>query len=146
MDTIRFKRLHPDARLPARRHPGDAGLDLFPAGNQYACNCALAVRTGVAVEVPAGHVGLICGRSGLASRGVTIRGGVIDHGYSGEVVVLLHADGELHVTPGQAIAQLLIVPIATPTPEWAEELTPTPRGGRGEAGFGSTDDAGAGRP
>ncbi|HUC07221.1 MAG TPA: dUTP diphosphatase, partial [Solirubrobacterales bacterium] len=67
-------RLNEGAVLPSRAHEGDAGLDL------YACEAAhigpgerWSIGTGVAVEIPAGHAGLVLPRSGLAKRhGITL--------------------------------------------------------------------------
>jgi dUTP pyrophosphatase len=130
------------AVLPARGHAGDAGLDLvsveavdLPPGGRA------RVRTGIAIELPPGHAGLVVPRSGLAARhGVTVLNapGLIDAGYRGEVAVLLvNTDPEAgyRVEPGDRIAQLVVVPVALPEPEPAAALTAT---ARGEGGFGST--------
>jgi dUTP pyrophosphatase len=95
------------------------------------------LRTGVAVAVPAGHVGLVCDRSSLARRGLKTAGGVIDAGYRGElgVVVWNLSREEQRVKKGERAAQLLIIPIATPAPVEAEALDATTRGA---GGFGST--------
>ncbi|HWC09506.1 MAG TPA: dUTP diphosphatase, partial [Solirubrobacterales bacterium] len=71
---ISVVKLKPEAILPTRAHEGDAGLDL------YACEAAhlgpgerWGVGTGVAVEIPAGHAGLVLPRSGLArEHGITL--------------------------------------------------------------------------
>ena len=86
-------KLNDAARLPTRAHEGDAGLDL------YACEPAhvgpgerWSIGTGVAVEIPAGHAGLVLPRSGLArEHGISLVNspGLIDSGYRGEVRVLL---------------------------------------------------------
>lgn len=100
-------------------YAGDAGLDLS-ARTDATLNAAdgpVAVATGVAVAIPAGHAGLVCPRSGLALReGVTVLNapGVVDSGYRGEIVVILHRvlAGSYEVKRGDRIAQLLIVPVA----------------------------------
>jgi dUTP pyrophosphatase len=104
---------------PARAHAGDAGLDLSARADATlnAADGPVAVPTGVAVAIPAGYVGLVCPRSGLALRdGVTIVNapGVIDSGYRGEIMVILHRvlPGSYEVKCGDRIAQLLIVPVA----------------------------------
>jgi dUTP pyrophosphatase len=136
------RRLRPDAVVPARAHPGDAGLDLsavepleLPAGGRAAC------PTGLAVAIPEGHAGLVVPRSGLARRhGVTVANapGLIDAGYRGELqVVLVNLGAEPHrIAPGDRIAQLVVVPIALSPPVVVEELPASD--GRGEGGFGST--------
>ncbi len=135
-------RLQDGAILPTRAHPGDAGLDL------YACEAAhigpgerWSVGTGVAVEIPAGHAGLILPRSGLAKRnGIALVNspGLIDAGYRGELrVLLLNTDPAeiFRVEPGDRIAQLVISPIVLAEPIEAEALAESVRG---DGGFGSS--------
>jgi dUTP pyrophosphatase len=139
---LRVARLKQDARLPSRAHEGDAGLDL------YACEPAhlgpgerWSVGTGVAVEIPQGHAGLVLPRSGLArDHGIALVNspGLIDSGYRGELrVLLLNTDPAetFRVEPGERIGQLAIVPIATPEPLEVEDLSESLRGG---GGFGSS--------
>lgn len=139
---LRFSKLKEGANLPTRAHEGDAGLDL------YACEAAhlgpgerWSVGTGIAVEIPDGHGGLVLPRSGLAGEhGISLVNspGLIDSGYRGEVrVLLLNTDPAevFRVEPGDRIAQLLIVPIALPAPVEAEALAES---ARGEGGFGSS--------
>jgi dUTP pyrophosphatase len=137
-----FKRLDPDAVLPARAHPGDAGFDLRSAVDvEVGPGERAMVPTGVAVAIPSGHAGLVLPRSGLASRhGLTMANapGLIDAGYRGEVVcavVNLDRSEPVRIARGDRIAQLVIVPIPDLEPEWVDELPPT---SRGEGGFGST--------
>jgi len=132
------KRLDASAILPTRAHPDDAGLDLYALEDaSFEPGEGLIVRTGVAVAVPAGHVGLICDRSSMAKRGLKTAGGVIDAGYRGELgVVLWNISGQAQrVGKGERLAQLLIVPVATPAVREVEELGAT---ARGAGGFGST--------
>lgn len=97
--------------------------------------------TGVGVEIPEGHAGLVLPRSGLArDHGIALVNapGLIDSGYRGELrVLLLNTDPAetFRVEPGERIAQLLITPIATPEPVEAAELTES---ARGHGGFGSS--------
>lgn len=134
-------KLKDEALLPTRAHAGDAGLDL------YSCEAAhigpgerWSVGTGVAVEIPEGHAGLVLPRSGLArDHGIALVNapGLIDSGYRGEVrVLLLNTDPAetFRVEPGDRIAQLVLTPIATPEPVEAELSDSA----RGEGGFGSS--------
>jgi dUTP pyrophosphatase len=139
---LRVARLIPDASLPRRAHDGDAGLDLHAAeAASIAPGGRASVRTGIALEIPAGHAGLVLPRSGLAARhGIAIVNspGLIDSGYRGEVrVLLLNTDPAqaFEVAPGDRIAQLLITPFAAATPVEAVELSET---ARGAGGFGSS--------
>ena len=138
---LRFALLSEQARLPSRAHEGDAGLDLYasePAhigpGERW------SVGTGVAVEIPTDHAGLVLPRSGLAHKhGVALVNapGLIDSGYRGEVrVLLLNTDPAeiFRVEVGDRVAQLLVTPIATPEPVEAELA----ESARGDGGFGSS--------
>ena len=140
--TLPFKRLDPDAMLPARAHPGDAGLDLRSAVDVEVVPGERAlVPTGVAVAIPHGHAGLVLPRSGLASKhGLTMANapGLIDAGYRGEVicaVVNLDRVTPVRISKGERIAQLVVVAVSALSGKWVEELPPTTRG---EGGFGST--------
>ena len=134
--------LDPAARLPARAHPDDAGLDLHaiePVTLGPGQRASLA--TGVAVQIPAGHAGWVVPRSGLARRhGLALVNapGLIDAGYRGEIrVLLLNTDAREPVTiaAGDRIAQLVIVAVAGPEVVELAELAPSERG---DSGFGST--------
>src|SRR3954453_797985 len=135
-------KLADNAVIPTRGHRGDAGLDLYsiePAhlgpGERW------SVGTGIAVEIPAGHAGLVLPRSGLArEHGIALVNspGLIDSGYRGELrILLLNTDPAetFKVAPGDRIAQLLITPIATVDPVEAEALAES---ARGAGGFGSS--------
>ena len=139
---LRVSKLEDGAVLPTRAHEGDAGLDL------YACEAAQigpgerrSVGTGVAVEIPPGHAGLVLPRSGLArDHGISLPNspGLIDAGYRGELrVLLLNTDRTetFRLEPGERIAQLVITPIALAKPVEVEALA---NSARGVGGFGSS--------
>jgi dUTP pyrophosphatase len=114
-------RLDPDLPLPRRAHDGDAGVDLYSAEDvDLAAGQRALVRTGVAVAIPLGTVGLIHPRSGLAARaGLSIVNspGTIDAGYRGEIkVALINLDpsAPIVVHRGDRIAQLLVQPVELP--------------------------------
>jgi dUTP pyrophosphatase len=141
---LRFVKLSEKATLPTRAHDNDAGLDLYAAESaRLAPGARVSVGTGLAVQIPDGVGGLVLPRSGLALKhGVTLVNspGLIDPGYRGEVrVVLLNTDQtiDFHVKPGDRIAQLLLVPIATASPMHADALDESMRGvgGFGSSGF-----------
>jgi dUTP pyrophosphatase len=142
MSELPFKRLDENATLPGRAYDGDAGLDLAAAERvELAPGGRALVATGLAVAIPAGHAGFVQPRSGLAAEhGITIVNspGLVDSGYRGELkVILLNTDPEqtFVVEPGMRIAQLVVVPVATPQPLEVAELPDTQRG---EKGFGSS--------
>ena len=137
-NILPMKRLDAAATLPTRAHADDAGLDLYSLEDaELGPGEGRVVRTGVSVAVPEGHAGLVCDRSSMAKRGMKTAGGVIDAGYRGELGVMLWniARAPQGVKRGERIAQLLIVPIATPAPVEVEDLGATTRGA---GGFGST--------
>jgi dUTP pyrophosphatase len=134
--------LSADALLPTRAHEGDAGLDLHAAeAVTIGPGERVAVHTGIAVEIPPGHAGLVLPRSGLAERhgiGLVNAPGLIDSGYRGELrVLLLNTDqtSEFRVAQGDRIAQLLLVPVAQARAVEADDLESTVRG---SGGFGSS--------
>lgn len=142
--TIRFKKLEEAAKIPHKQRQGDAGFDLYALEDTVLprnINGIIAqkqVRTGIAVEIPEGHFGLITGRSGLAfNQGIHNFNGTIDSNYRGEIKILLvnHNNIEYRVQKGDRLAQLLIVPITKVECEEAEELSTS---NRGTDGFGSS--------
>ena len=142
MTELAFRRLDPDAILPERAHPGDAGFDLRSIEDfEVGPGERAMVRTGLAVAIPGGHAGLVLPRSGLASKhGLTLANapGLIDAGYRGELicsVVNLDREEVVKIVRGDRIAQLVIVPVPEVRPAWVDELPPS---SRGEGGFGST--------
>jgi dUTP pyrophosphatase len=143
IDTLAVRRLHPDARLPARTRPHDAGYDLAAIeALTLAPGERRLVGTGIAIALPSGVAGLVTPRSGLAiNQGVHPLNapGLIDPNYRGELRVPLHNAGAEHheISAGDRIAQLLLVPFWSPSLELVEELPPSPDD-RGEAGFGSS--------
>ena len=135
-------KLRDDAVLPSRAHSGDAGFDLSACEEiTIGVGERAAVGTGIAVEIPDGHAGLVVPRSGLALRhGISMVNspGVIDAGYRGEVrLLLLNTDdaSAFTVEPGMRVAQLLVVPLADIELIETDEATATDRG---VGGFGSS--------
>lgn len=141
MNTLPVRFMHPHAEVPTRAHPTDAGLDLAASETtQVAPRVVTLVPTGIAVAIPAGHVGLLAARSSLAAKkAMTLANGVgvIDSDYRGEIKIpIIPLDGCHNlIQAGQKIAQLIIMPIALPTVEVVDEL---PDSERGHGGFGST--------
>jgi dUTP pyrophosphatase len=138
---LRVRRLDPAAVVPERAHDDDAGLDLRSVESLVLKPGERAmVRTGLAIELPAGHAGLVVPRSGLAARhGISVVNapGLIDAGYRGEVKVILLNTGAdpFPVDVGDRIAQLVIVAVAVLEVVEAESLEAS---ARGDGGFGST--------
>jgi dUTP pyrophosphatase len=136
------RRLRPEARLPDRAYPGDAGLDLATCEPvELRPGERAVVPTGLAVAIPRGYAGFVQPRSGLAAqRGVAVVNspGLIDSGYRGEIrIVLLNTDREETFTAeaGDRIAQLVVLPVPAVEITEVEEL---PESERGVRGFGSS--------
>ena len=134
--------MRPDAVLPARAYPGDAGFDLSACERvELGPGERALVPTGLAVAIPEGYAGFVQPRSGLAAKhGISIVNtpGLVDSGYRGELkVALLNTDRReaFVVLPGMRIAQLVIVPLPEIDLVEVEEL---PESERGVRGFGST--------
>jgi dUTP pyrophosphatase len=124
--------------LPEYATDGAAGADLRAAESvTLAPGERAAVPTGITIEIPDGHVGLVWPRSGLAVRhGVDTLAGVIDSDYRGEVKVVLvnHGREPVAIAPGDRIAQLLVQPVARARFTRAAVAATA----RGVGGFGST--------
>lgn len=141
IETIKYKKLSPNAIAPESTSNGDAGYDLFAAHD----GCILSggdratIKTNISIELPEGYYGQLEGRSGLAAKsGIAVLGGVIDPNYRGDIgVILVNLDGEktFAYKKGDKIAQLVIKPYIKPKMIEVEELSATDRG---EKGFGSS--------
>lgn len=109
---LKIKRLRESAKLPRYAYAGDAGLDLFSCETLTMKNGERAgIKTGIAVEISKGHVGLVWDKSSVGARdGLKTLGGVIDHGYRGEVIVgMVNLSGKTYrIEQGQKIAQMVI--------------------------------------
>lgn len=141
---VPFRRLRPEARVPARAYTGDAGYDLTAAERVVLAPGERAVlRTGIAMAVPVGYAGLVLPRSGLATQfGISLVNtpGLIDPGYRGELMVpLINHDREeaFEVVVGMRIAQLVLVKAAEAQFVNVEILEES-ADDRGEGGFGSS--------
>lgn len=153
MNTLKIKKLHPDATMPTRAHPTDAGIDIYASETVVVTN-GTKIPTGIAVDIPAGYEGTIRPRSGLTSKTrLRVQLGTIDAGYNGEIKVIADCinntkfnetdDGynfsELayRVDKGDKIAQLVIQKVELPTVLIVDEFDGISE--RGANGFGSTD-------
>ena len=136
---MQIKKLTETAAIPSFAHDTDAGMDLYTDERIIIMPGAReVVRTGIAMAIPEGYVGLIWDKSGVAAkRGLKTFAGVIDAGYRGEVMVCLYNAGaeEQRFEQGDKIAQMLIQKVEQPTLQVVDDLDETLRG---EGGFGST--------
>lgn len=139
--TVKVQRVHPKAKLPVYAHPGDAGMDLFAVEDKTIAPGERAlVNTGIVIELPAETEAQVRPRSGLALKhGVTVLNapGTIDHGYRGEIGVILinHGQEPFHVEAGMKIAQMVIANVPGVAVVESSSLSET---SRDNGGFGST--------
>ena len=131
-------KLEDGAKAPTRAHSTDAGLDLYAmhSGNVRAGQAA-TFHTGVHVELPEGHAGILLPKSGLMVKHDVISFGVVDEPYRGEILVHLFNCGQTDytVTAGDKIGQMLIIPVRYDGVEVVDELSASDRG---QDGFGSS--------
>ncbi len=140
---IQFKKLRPDAMVPTYGTKYAAGADLYACLEQNVTiepGQTYMVPTGLALDIPAGLVGLIYARSGMACKNGLApanKVGVIDSDYRGEILVALynHSPKAFEIHPKDRIAQMVITPYFYAEYEEQQELSETVRG---ENGFGST--------
>ena len=143
---LKIKKLHEDAIIPSYAKDGDACFDLT-AVTAFRDDKFIQYNTGLAFEIPKGHVGLIFPRSSVTKKDMILKNsvGVIDSGYRGEVSFRFHAfknevlgmsiPSDNVYTAGERVGQMMILPIPTVEFEEVDELSDSDRG---EGGYGST--------
>ena len=132
---LKVKAMREGAKLPTRGTELAGGLDLYCHFDVLLKEHPEKIPTGIAIEIPAGYVGLIQTRSSSALKGLTVFTTVVDADYRGELFITVKADDLTLITKGQRIAQLVLLPLPMFEPEWADELSETERG---SGGYGST--------
>ena len=137
---MKVKKLLETAKLPQKAHAGDLGYDLFAnEGAAIFPNETKVVKTGIAIQFPAGYGGFIKDRSSVATKnGLFTVAGVIDNGYIGEICIALYngTDSLVHIAPGEKIAQLVLIPTVNFEVTEVDEVVSADQ--RGDGGFGST--------
>lgn len=134
---VKIKKLHPDAVIPKYAKPGDAGMDLTAVEMERAWD-VITYKTGLAVEIPPWHVGLLFPRSSVYKTSMVLSNcvGVVDSGYRGEIMLKFRDQtSSKPYEVGDRIGQLIIMPYPRIDFEQVDELTPTDRG---SGGYGST--------
>lgn len=139
MINLKVKILDGQAKLPIAANPGDAGLDLVATSIQEESEY-VEYGTGLAMEIPEGHVGLLFPRSSVSKKDLILANsvGVVDSSYRGEVKLRFKraSNGTNRYLIGEKVGQLLILPYPLTYVTVHENLSETKRG---EGGFGSTD-------
>ena len=140
MEKVKIKRLHKDAVIPSYSRKGDAGMDLVATSKFYDDFDNVCYGTGLAIEIPEGHVGLLFPRSSISKTDLTLRNsvGIVDSNFRGEITlkfnnILMSSCEPYNVK--ERIGQLIIMPYPTIEFEEVKELSTTERG---EGGYGST--------
>ena len=140
--NLKVKMLNPEAKLPVYATDGATAMDLFYCGEDFTLRPEDSVicRTGIAIEIPYGYMGLVHSRSGMGFKyDVTLANSIgdLDSDYRGEILVKLinHSEISVEINCGDRIAQLAILPIVRANPIEVKELSNTKRGSNG---FGST--------
>ena len=134
---VKIQRLRDDAIIPRYAKPGDAGMDLTAVWENQTMD-VITYGTGLAVEIPSGHVGLLFPRSSIYKTKMSLTNavGVIDSGYRGEIMMKFKVtDKRMMYQVGDRIGQLVIMPYPEVEFEEVDELSET---SRGAGGYGST--------
>lgn len=141
MFKVLVKRIHPDAVMPSYAHEGDAGVDLYSVEDlTLQSGERKLVPTGIQLSFPRGYEAQVRPKSGLAlKQGLSVLNtpGTVDHGYRGEVGVIVVNLGheQVEIKKGTKVAQMIFNKIEEAEFEEAQDLDETRRG---EGGFGST--------
>lgn len=136
--SVKFKRLHPDARIPTYAKSGDSGCDLYLPEEEVSTQWpgqVLKIPLGFAMEMPEGWEAQIRPRSSSSANGLHIALGTIDSGYRGEIALLVSDQHRCFtLRKGDRVAQMVFAPVYQATFTEVSELSPSER----EGGFGST--------
>ena len=137
---INIKKLHEQAVIPQYAKQGDAGLDLVAVSRRLDAKGFMEYDTGLAIEIPAGYVGLVFPRSSISKVNMSLTNavGVIDSGYRGEIKFRFKpaVTGRGMYAVGDRVGQLIIMPYPQITLVETDDLEDTVRG---DTGFGSSD-------
>ena len=139
MINVKFKKLNPNAIPFSYSRKQDACMDMYALeGTVIPTGTTKIIPTGIAVEIPQGYEGLVRGRSGLASKGITAHLGTIDETYRGDVGMIItnHTSTPFTVEAGMRLAQFTVKPVYHIELEEVEELSDTSRGSNGYGSSG----------
>jgi len=137
---IKFKKLHPDAQLPAFKSADAACADVYATKDEVVPKgVTRVIKSGLAAEIPQGHSFIIRGRSGLSvNHNYHVKTGIVDADYRGDIgVIISNPDqwDDLKIKKGERIGQIMLTPCLQFEPEEADALNETERG---SGGFGHT--------
>lgn len=137
---IKFK-IDQYAKAPTKAHSADAGFDLYAPKDCYGVilpHTSAAIDTGTAICIPDGYCGLLVSKSGLNVKHGIKSTGLVDAGYTGNIVVKLYNDSDspFILEGGMKISQIVILPIPDVTLEQVSDFGIETE--RGANGFGSS--------
>lgn len=144
---IQLFKLDPNATIPTRAHETDGGLDLYALEDVFIpYQTTRKISTGVAINIPENYIGKVFDRSSMALKGLSVGAGVVDHGYTGSVDVVIHNLTNHHdvdltyrsgywVRKGDKVAQLVVILCSLAKPMEVDNLWISERGAKG---FGSS--------
>ncbi len=137
---LEFMKLHANAVIPTKAHKDDLGYDLYALEETVIHpEVVTKIRTGIAIGFPTGCGGFIKDRSSIATKlELFTVAGVIDNGYTGEIIVAMFnpdIESAMIFSAGDKIAQLVLIPVVNVETRVVDTLTGTDRGA---GGFGST--------
>lgn len=86
MIDVKIRKVHPDAVLPKRAHPTDAGMDVTAVSIEYTPQY-IEYDTGLQFQLPEGYVMLIFPRSSNSKKDLVLANavGVLDSSYRGNL-------------------------------------------------------------
>lgn len=131
---VKFKKLNGLAQSPSRANKGDAGFDLVASSIEHPLGSTgvfVEICTGISVEIPTGHVGLVFPRSSITKTKHFLRNsvGVIDSGYRGEIKLRFSLDeSPSSYQIGDKVAQIIFIKLPTVELIEVEELSTSDRG------------------
>lgn len=138
---VKIRKLCDSAVVPSYAHDTDAGLDITATSKSYDADGNVVYGTGLAMEIPYGHVGLLFSRSSNAKKQLLLSNGVgvIDAGYRGEITFKFKRtppyDESKEYNVGDRIGQLIIMPYPKIDFVVCETLSGSERG---VGGYGSS--------
>lgn len=144
---VKIKRLDKKAVIPQRQRVGDAGLDITAISKHYEKRedgtKVITYGTGIAIQLPENHVGLIFPRSSVSKTALDLCNsvGILDENYTGEIMFKFRLDANARPFQGNTydigdrIGQIIIMPYPKVELEEVKELNETERGAEG---FGSS--------
>jgi dUTP pyrophosphatase len=138
---VKFKKLIPQAKVPERANPTDAGFDLSATSITYPSGSSgvfIEACTGISLEIPKGYVGLVFPRSSISNTKHFLRNsvGVIDSGYRGEIKLRFSVDDtNTCYQMGDKIGQIVFIKLPQIEMIESQDLSDSDRG---TGGFGST--------